>query len=395
MPLPHRHQPEHRLEEGGLPGPVGPDDPDQLAGVGDDVDAAQDVHAGQVSGVQIRRLQHRLGHGRCLLPESAVHRGLIGGVGSLRLRLQLRDDAGIQQRVVSEVGVVMRPEVRVDHRLLTHDVRRRPLRDDRALGHHHHPVRDVAHHVHVVLDEQHRHALVPQRLDVAEERLGQRRIHARHRLVQHDHGRIAHQRPGHLQQLLLAARERPGEVIALVVQREPRQQLVRLRGDLPLAAPPQRGDQRDRHVLPGLVAGPQQHVVEHRHPRQRLGQLERAHHALARHLRGGGVAEGAPVERPAGRVLGCRAPDQPLRAGGLVEPGDDVEEGGLARAVRSDQRGDHAALHLEVLHVHGGHSAEPADDVVHHQDRVGLGRPGHVRHLGERGPRGGRGDLRH
>ena len=83
-----------------------------------------------------------------------------------------------------------------------------------ALGHHHDPVGDVAHDVHVVLDEQHGHALVAQGLDVPEQRLGQRRVHARHRLVEHDHLRVAHQRPGHLEQLALAAGEAAGVVVA-------------------------------------------------------------------------------------------------------------------------------------------------------------------------------------
>ena len=51
---------------------------------------------------------------------------------------------------------------------------RRTLGDDLALGHHDDPVGDVADHVHVVLDEEHRHALVAQVLDVAEQRLRQR-----------------------------------------------------------------------------------------------------------------------------------------------------------------------------------------------------------------------------
>ena len=60
------------------------------------------------------------------------------------------------------------------------------LGDDLALGHHDHPVGDVAHHVHVVLDEEHGHALVLEVEDVVEQRLRERRVHAGHRLVEHD-----------------------------------------------------------------------------------------------------------------------------------------------------------------------------------------------------------------
>ena len=46
------------------------------------------------------------------------------------------------------------------------------------------------------------------RLDVAEQRLRERRVHAGHRLVEHDQLRVGHQRPGHLEQLALAAGQR-------------------------------------------------------------------------------------------------------------------------------------------------------------------------------------------
>ena len=64
------------------------------------------------------------------------------------------------------------------------------------------------HHVHVVLDEQHSHALVAQTLDVLVEALLERRVDAGHRLVEHHQRRVRHQRPGHLEQLALAARQR-------------------------------------------------------------------------------------------------------------------------------------------------------------------------------------------
>ena len=83
-----------------------------------------------------------------------------------------------------------------------------------ALGHHDDPVADVAHDVHVVLDEHHGNALDPQALHVAEQRLGERRVHAGHRLVEHDQLRVGHHRPRHLEQLALPARERAGELVA-------------------------------------------------------------------------------------------------------------------------------------------------------------------------------------
>ena len=77
-------------------------------------------------------------------------------------------------------------------------------------------------------------------------------------------------------------------------------------------------------------------------------------------LYGGDTVQRLAVERPGARV-------------GLVEAGEQVEEGGLAGAVGADQRGDGAALDLDVVDVDGGEAAEPADDAVGDQDRVGLG----------------------
>ena len=52
------------------------------------------------------------------------------------------------------------------------------------------PVGDVAHDVHVVLDEEHGHALVLEVEDVVEQRLRQGGVDAGHRLVEHDQRRL-------------------------------------------------------------------------------------------------------------------------------------------------------------------------------------------------------------
>ena len=95
-----------------------------------------------------------------------------------------------------------------------------PSAIDLALGHDHDPVGDVADHVHVVLDEEHGHALLAQRLHVAEQRLLQGRVDPGHRLVEHHQLGVDHQRARHLEQLALPAGERPGEVLALRVELE-------------------------------------------------------------------------------------------------------------------------------------------------------------------------------
>src|SRR5690606_3927044 len=50
------HHAEDRLEEGRLAGPVRADDADQLALAGDQVGAVEDVHSGQVAGVDVGEL---------------------------------------------------------------------------------------------------------------------------------------------------------------------------------------------------------------------------------------------------------------------------------------------------------------------------------------------------
>ncbi len=72
------------------------------------------------------------------------------------------------------------------------------------------PSRDVEHDVHVVLDEDDAATLdVAQVLDVTQQRLGQRRVHARHGLIEHDERWLDHERASHLEQLPLSTGERP------------------------------------------------------------------------------------------------------------------------------------------------------------------------------------------
>src|SRR5690606_2127073 len=78
-----------------------------------------------------------------------------------------------------------------------------------------------------------------------------------------------------------------------------------------------------------------------------------------------------PVEGPGARL-------------GPVEAGEEVEERGLAGAVRPDQRGDHAPLDLEVLDVDGLQAPERAGDPVGHDERVRRRDAGAALHAGQR-----------
>ena len=375
----HAHQAEHGLEQRGLAGAVGPDDADHLAGVGDQAAAVEDVDAGQVARYDVLGLDDRVAAAR------RRDAGCLGGLrhadSPSRSASSAATSAAIsskrfvaEQRVVAEVGVVVRTEIGVDDGRVGHHRVGRALGDDPALGHHHDPVGDVPDDVHVVLDEEHGHALVAQGLDVAEQRLGERGVHTGHRLVEHDHRRVAHQGPRHLEELALAAGEAAGVVVLLGVQLEAVEQLDGLLLDGLLLRAPGRLEHAGEQVLAALAAGPQHHVVHHRHPVEGLGQLEGTDHPGERDRRGRGLVELAALERPVRPRLGRAR---------LVETRDQVEERRLAGTVGPDQGGDDAALHLEVLDVHGGHAAEVADDVVDLEDRVRLGRarlgrdPGH------------------
>ncbi len=228
---------------------------------------------------------------------------------------------------------------------------RRPLGDDPALGHHDHPVGDVADHVHVVLDEEHGHALVFQVEDVVEQRLRERRVHAGHRLVEHDQGRVAHAGPGPSRGACAGRPRGCREVVLLGVELEARRAARRAFASIsvPPACARWPGNRPGKKFSPALALGAEPHVVEDGQQAERLGQLEGADHARAGDLGGAARRESElPVERPA------------CPASRLVESGEQVEQGRLAGAVRADEGGDGAALDLEVLDVDGGQAAEAA-----------------------------------
>ena len=205
-----------------------------------------------------------------------------------------------------------------------------------------------------------------------EQRLGERGVHAGHRLVQHQHRRVAHQGARHLQQLPLTAGQAARIVVALLEQLEAFEQVIRLRADLLLASPPAAPEDRAAEPLPGLILRPEQHVVQHGHRRQRLGQLKGAHHPGLRHPIRARRCERLPLEYP------LRFDARFGRLVGDVESGDQVEEGGLACSVRSDQRRDRPTLDLEMVDVDGRDPPESPGDVVDGEHRIRLGRPGEL-----------------
>ena len=323
-----------------MPAPLGPMIADQLAVVHVEVAAVEDVDAGHVAGDDLVGAQQGV-LGGALVRAAVLARESRAAPGRLRVDSTPAVTATCRQRrrarrrgvacmltaaprlgalvlerllglgehllllLLGERGVVVRAEVGVDDPLVVHDRVRRALGDDPALRHDDDPVGDVADHVHVVLDEQHGHAVLAQLLDVAEQRLRQRRVHAGHRLVEHDHLGVDHQRPGHLEQLALAAGQAAGEVVALGVELEPGQQVVGARGDLALLRSPERREERGEDVLAVLAGGAEPHVLDDRELGQRLGELEGADHAEP-----GDLVRGHALERTGRRTTRC-----PRRAG--------------------------------------------------------------------------------
>ena len=106
---------------------------------------------------------------------------------------------------IAEVDVVVGAKVGIDDRRVLHHFARRSLGHYLPFGHDHHPVGDMADHVHVVLNEEDGHALGFEVLDVVQQGLRQCRVHACHRLIEHDQLRLDHQGARHLQKLPLTA----------------------------------------------------------------------------------------------------------------------------------------------------------------------------------------------
>ena len=206
-------------------------------------------------------------------------------------------------------------------------------------------------------------ALGVQALDHLDDLVHQRRVDAGAGLVQQHQLRVGHHRPAQLQQLLLPAREVAGQFLAQMGQAEEFQRLIRPLQHLALARPNARRREPGRpDRLAGLVGGYQHQVLDHRQAAVFLRDLEAAHDAEMEQLMGRHAGDVAALEDDASAGRGLR-------------PGDHVEGGGLAGAVRSDQPGDRAAPHLEAGAVDRGQAAIALHQLIDAQDRRGVHEP--------------------
>ncbi len=239
------------------------------------------------------------------------------------LRLDLIPWAGVR----AEIGLAQMPGFQ--------HLARRSLQHHAAAFDHVRVLGDRERLRHVLLDEQHRHALIADPPHHREQLVEQLRREAERRLVEHEQSRPRHERAPDREHLLFAAAHRPGELIAPLL--EPCEEAKHL------AHP------RLALVARGEIAA-ELEVLAHRHLRKELPPLGHEREPL-RHDR-----------RRRGRQR--RVVEQHLA---LVrdEPGQRPQQRRLAGAVRSHDHGKLARRHLQV-------------DGIEHADRaVARRKPAH------------------
>src|SRR5687767_6321329 len=229
------------------------------------------------------------------------------------------------------------PEVGVEHGLVLADLFGRSLGDLATVVEHDHPVGDVHHHAHVVLDEGDGGAeLAVDVKDEARHVLLLLDVHARHRLVEQKQRRLGGERAAELHALLQPVGQLAGRSLADGLDLEevddalhlgPVGQLLPLGG-----APPERVEQE---VASHLQETSGHEVVEHAHATKQGDVLERSRDAERGH-----------VGRRQVRALAALELDAPLVR--MVEAAHDVQQRRLAGAVRPDDREDLAATDLEA-----------------------------------------------
>ncbi len=204
------------------------------------------------------------------------------------------------------------------------------------LGHDDHRIAQAGDEAHVVLDQQHGDAALGQFQQPLADLVLQGRVDAGRRLVEQHQARLGHQRAADLQKLLLAARQRGGGIVDQMIELQEARRLPRPLGQRRLALARRLGaDDRLPQALARLVAAVEHEMLEHRE----LGEA-------ARHLEG--AHQPAPADRigrPAGDLFAGEADRAGIRR---HQAGDDVEQGGLARAVGSYEPGDAARRHSQI-----------------------------------------------
>src|SRR5689334_10966399 len=225
-------------------------------------------------------------------------------------------------------------EIRFNDPLVGLDDARWAFGDLVAVIENEHGLAEAHHDLHVVLDQQHGLARIAQARDGLEQIVEQRAVDAGRRLVEQDQHGIRHEHADELDELLLAIRE-----IARILVGQPRE--------------PHELEQLTAALLRGPARPARHHeqVFQRRELRKDADHLERAADTAAGHL-------------PRFEAIDTLATERHLPAVERCEPGDAVEQRGLARAVRPDQTIDAPRLERERDVVDGRDAAEALTHAV-------------------------------
>ena len=192
--------------------------------------------------------------------------------------------------------------------------------------------------------------------------LEQGAVHAGGDLIQQDDARLGHHGAAQFQKLLLTAGEIAGRFVHHMGKIEKIQNLAGTGAHLRLPVAHQRGAKPGgQQALAGLMRRHDHEVFQRGHGCEGMGNLKGAHKPLVKEHMGG----------KAGDVLTVKKDPARIRA---IEPGNDVEQRGLAGAIGADEAGDRACLHLQRTVIDGAHAPETQGHVDHLQ-RGRHGRP--------------------
>src|SRR5499425_2306310 len=223
------------------------------------------------------------------------------------------------------------PEVGLDYPAVSSDLARRAGGDLLPEAQHDDAMRERHHRAHVVLDEKHGDATRVDGAHQAHHGVDLRGVEPRHHLVEEE------------ERGLCAQRARELEALA-VGQREPACELVCPGAEPHALHHPPRGLEGIRHRGVTRERG-DLHVVEHGELRERAHDLEGARQAEAADL------VGPEPDQPA-------ATEADVPVVGEKEAGEQVENRGLPRSVRTDQPQHLALGHGEIEAADGEQSAE-------------------------------------
>src|ERR1043166_1081611 len=201
-----------------------------------------------------------------------------------------------------------------------------------------------------VLDEQDRDALRADRFDERAEPGGLGGIHPRRRLVQREELGRGREGACHLQAALVSVGQASRRIVGTGADADELEQLQRAPLGVALLAQGRAVSQdRADDAGPGARVPADHHVLERRKVGEQADVLEGARDAGDRHLMGRQPAQRLVVEREAPAV-------------GRVDPGEHVEERGLAGAVGADQAEDFPGRDLERHFAQRLHAAEALAD---------------------------------